>query len=58
MEGMEEIRNALQINANLQSISYDYEIGKVPEQGIGGIFYLVTMRTKGISETLNIINFR
>ena len=58
MEDMEEKRNALQIDVNLQGGSYDDEIVKVPERGIGGIAYLVTMRTKGASGTLNVINFR
>lgn len=55
---MEEKRNALQIDVNLQGGSYDDEIVKVPERGIGGISYWVTMRTKGASGTLNVINFR
>lgn len=58
MEDMEEKRNALRIDVNLQGGSYDDEIVKVPERGIGGISYLVTMRTKGTSGTLNVINFR
>lgn len=58
MEDMEEKRNALQIDVNLQGGSYDDEIVKVPERGIGGISYWVTMRTKGASGTLNVINFR